>query len=295
MDINLEKYRVFYRAAQLGSLTKAAEALHISQPAVSQTIRSLEQQMGVELFERMPKGVRLTADGETLYAYVEQAVTLLKLGEERLTSAKRGGQLSVSVGASDTMSKYVLIPLLEAYLALHPDVQVRISNRSRNENMQLLREGKLDFCIWNMREAEEGLESVELFRVRDCFVAGSRFEELRGRTVTLQELARYPLIMQFPDTYARRVTDSFLYANGIELEPIVEFGNIQLLAECALIGVGIACVTERFVADFLTRGELFVLRTEQRLPERAIAVQYPSQWPLSPQARQLVELIAGSV
>lgn len=84
MVSNLEYYKVFYHVSRLGSLTLAAQALSISQPAVSQSIRQLEQQLGVPLFYRVAKGVRLTKEGETLRAYVARGYEQLEIGEQKL-------------------------------------------------------------------------------------------------------------------------------------------------------------------------------------------------------------------
>jgi len=111
LDLNTEWYRVFYRTAVNGSLSKAAETLHITQPAVSHTIKQLESQLGAQLFFRTPKGVVLTREGEALFAYVEQAFRMMEAGERKLAEMRDLECGEVHIGASDTLCKHLSAPL----------------------------------------------------------------------------------------------------------------------------------------------------------------------------------------
>src|SRR5689334_17955333 len=124
MEFNMEWYRVFYWTAKLGSLTRAAEKLHITQPAVSHTLKQLEGALGGQLFFRSTKGVALTAEGDVLYQYVKQAIDLFESGEKKLAAMKDLSYGEIKIGASDTLCKHFLLPHLEHFHRQYPDIKI---------------------------------------------------------------------------------------------------------------------------------------------------------------------------
>ena len=105
--VNLDLYRVFYTVAKSGSLTKAAEELYISQPAVSRSIKQLETQLGITLFTRTHRGMQLSANGgELIFNEVEKALNLLSDAENRIAEMKTSATGTIRIGASDTIFEY---------------------------------------------------------------------------------------------------------------------------------------------------------------------------------------------
>ncbi|MEF2735064.1 MAG: LysR family transcriptional regulator, partial [Blautia sp.] len=109
MDQNLSLYKVFYTVANTGNISKAAAELYISQPAISKSIRKLEQNLEVTLFSRNSRGVHLTEEGEVLYDYVQKAFYSLQLGEMQLKKINELGIGHLRIGVSTTLCKYVLL------------------------------------------------------------------------------------------------------------------------------------------------------------------------------------------
>ena len=117
MNISYDAYKVFCAVASLGSITGAAEKLYISQPAVSQSIRQLEEALGCALFVREPKGVRLTEEGRLLYSHVSEGIRKIEAGERGIARMLRMDMGEIRIGASDMTLQYFLLPYLEAF---HP-------------------------------------------------------------------------------------------------------------------------------------------------------------------------------
>ena len=117
MDQNLSLYKVFYTVANTGNISKAATELFISQPAISKSIRKLEQSLDVTLFSRNSRGVQLTEEGELLYDYVQRAFYALQTGEERLKKINELGIGHLHIGVSSTLCKYMLLPYLKEFIA----------------------------------------------------------------------------------------------------------------------------------------------------------------------------------
>ena len=117
MSVKLELYRVFKEVAEVGNITAAAQALYISQSAVSQSIKQLENDLQTRLFSRNSRGVTLTAEGKMLYEYVRSAMGLLETGEEKLSQTRELQMGQLVIGASDTVTSQFLLPYLDGCIA----------------------------------------------------------------------------------------------------------------------------------------------------------------------------------
>lgn len=132
MSVKLELYRVFKEVAEVGNITAAAQALYISQSAVSQSIKQLENDLQTRLFSRNSRGVTLTAEGKMLYEYVRSAMGLLETGEEKLSQTRELQMGQLVIGASDTVTSQFLLPYLDGFHREHPAIHIQIiSGRSQ--------------------------------------------------------------------------------------------------------------------------------------------------------------------
>ena len=164
MTANLEYYRVFYYVARCSSVTKAAAALSLSQPAVSQSIRQLEKALGSSLFVRSARGISLTAEGKILYEYVEKGYSAFLAGEKRLLQMQNLECGEITIGASDMTLRFFLLPYLERFHEKYPGVRFQITNGPTPATMGLLKEKKIDFGV--VSGPLEKREGVHLMPVR---------------------------------------------------------------------------------------------------------------------------------
>ena len=182
MDINLEYYKIFYYVAGSQSITLAAEQLAISQPAVSQAVKHLEQALSCPLFVRTTKGVRLTKEGEMLYSYVQRGYETILSGERKLSEMLNLEQGEICIGASDMTLKYFLLPYLEEFHERYPGIRVTVTNAPTPETIRHLCDGRIDFGIVSTPvEKRASLKCVPVKEIRDVFVAGRKFEYLKER------------------------------------------------------------------------------------------------------------------
>lgn len=289
MNINTELYKVFSAVATAGTFSGAAKLLDISQPAVSQSVRQLEEALDVKLFNRSSRGVTLTAEGELLGGYVRSAMGLIEAGEEKLLKLRSLSAGELRIGAGDTVSKWYLSPFIGKYHTLYPDVKISITNRTTDGTMALLRDGRIDIGLVNMPISETGFVFEECLAVHDVFIAGEPFSHLRDREVSLPELASYPLIMLEQASNSRRMVERHFLENGVVLRPEIELGAHDLLIDYARIGLGIACVTREFVN--YSDAEMFEVKLSQSVPRRSIAVCYRENIPLSAAAKRFISLL----
>ena len=205
MTANLEYYRVFYYVARCSSVTKAAAALSLSQPAVSQSIRQLEKALGSSLFVRSARGISLTAEGKILYEYVEKGYSAFLAGEKRMLQMQNLECGEITIGASDMTLRFFLLPYLERFHEKYPGVRFQITNGPTPATMGLLKEKKIDFgVVSGPLEKQEGVRLMPVRKIEDIFVAGRNFLEYTRQKQPLSVLEKVPLIMLDQDTSTRR-------------------------------------------------------------------------------------------
>lgn len=292
--VNLEYYRVFYHVAKLGSITLAAEELFISQPAVSQAIRNLENNLGGSLFYRTPKGVRLTPEGELLYSYVSRGYDYLIQAESKYRELFALETGEIRIGASDMTLQFYLLPYLEQFHKQYPGIRIKVTNAPTPVTLESLNAGRIDFGVVSSPvSGYKDLTVRPVCTIQDSFVAGSRFSELDGRLVGLAELREYPLICLEPNTSTRKHLDSFFMKAGVKLEPEFELATSELIVQFALRGLGIGCVMKKFAQRQLEGGTLFEISLRSPLPERHICVVKQDKVPMSPAGKKLFGVLTS--
>lgn len=177
---NLEAYKVFYYVAKCGSVTKAAGELSISQPAVSQAVKQLENTLDVSLFHRAAKGVRLTGEGELLYSYVAKGYEQIELGVKKVHQMQNMELGEVRIGASDMTLQFYLLPYLEKFHEKYPGIKVIVSNAPTPETLNSLREGRIDFGIVSTPFPDRpDIQMIPVRRSRMCLWPGEDFSGIK--------------------------------------------------------------------------------------------------------------------
>lgn len=272
--INLELFRVFYTVAKCGSLTKAADELFISQPAVSQAIKQLEQQLGGKLFNRVSRGMELTDNGgKQIFEYVAGAISLLEKAENKFTELNETAVGSLKISAADTVITHVLMKYIIEFHEKYPQVNVSFINSTSRGTLETVKANRADIGFVNLPITDDGvIFTGQMGRLHDVFVASDKYKNLLNERLTLNALSNYPLLMLEQNTSTRQEFINFTHSLNIDLTPEFELGSLELCVQMAKNGLGIACVSREFVEDELKNGELFELNVLPELPTRAIGV-----------------------
>ena len=289
--MNYEYYKVFYEVAMRKSLTQAAGALFVSQSAVSQTIAQMEQELGVPLFIRKPRGVQLTQEGQVLFEHVRDSVLSIRSGEEQVRRmiSLRDGMLSIA--ASDTMSEQFLLPYLERFHRLYPDIRLHVNNKTSGDSIQSLLHGEVEMAFVNLPVSHRDIEVRPILKVHDIFVASPSVVKTLPSILTLEELASQRLIMLETLSNSRRYVDEFFLENGVALHPETELGAHRLVLEFARIGLGIGCIIREFSLGYLDSGALQQVFVSPPVPSRGIALCTLKGVPLSTSAEAYVRMM----
>ena len=295
MSVKLELYRVFKEVAEAGNITAAAQTLFISQSAVSQSIKQLEAELQTRLFARNSRGVTLTADGRMLYEYVRSAMGLLETGEEKLSQSRDLQMGHLTIGASDTVTSQFLLPYLDRFHRQYPAIHIQIISGRSHKVLGLLQSGKVDIAFASTPQEGASLETFPCLATHSIFVAGAEYPCDFDHVYTLEEIARFPLILLERKASSRLYLEKYFLQNGLHLNPEIELGARSLLVDLAAIGFGVAGVTEEFVRRELESGRLRKLRTSFDIPPRSVDLRVLRDVPLTSAAQRFSDFIRESL
>lgn len=241
MNVNLELYRIFYVVAKHKHMTKASEELHISQPAISQSIKKLEDQLGGTLFLRSNKGMELTEEGKMFYDYVKGALELINNAENEFTSFKDLSKGEIKIGCSTTLTKLVLLDALKFFHSDYPNINVDITNDLTSNLINDLKLGKLDFVIFNESNIKEtNLDLKKIKELKQGFIYNPSF--YKDEINNFEDLNNYPLILQKEESNSRKLLDHIALQNNVKLIPKMEVVSQELITEFVNIGLGVGFV-----------------------------------------------------
>lgn len=294
MDINYELYKVFYHVAKSLSFSDAAQALFISQSAVSQSIKVLERRLGQTLFIRSTKKVTLTKEGEILFNHIEPAINLIVKGEGQLVSAKESGGSQLRIAASDTICRYFLVPYLKQFHKQYPDVHIKVMNAISQNCVSYLEENQADLIITNSPNPalNNTMHIVPVREFQDIFVADRTAYPYENQTLTLKELSKLPILMLEKHATTSIFLHDLFLSHSIELAPAVELSSNDLLVDLASIGLGIT-----FIPDYCHTPDapdnLYTLKIKEKIPSRKLVAAYDASLPLTEPANYFLNLLLG--
>jgi DNA-binding transcriptional LysR family regulator len=268
--MDLEKLRVFSAVAAVGNVTHAAARLGTSQPAVSKQLADLEQTLGVALFDRLPRGVRLTEAGQLLARHATQIFAIESRAEQELAELRGVRRGSLAVGASTTIGSYLIPGVFGAFHRAHPDVSLSLEIANTASIQAMVRDGRIDLGL------TEGFVPGAEFDVRvvdhDEMVAIAAGDHALGRRarVRLADLLREPLIVRERGSGTRDVIEAALAEHGASVTPVMALGSTEAVKRAVAAGLGVAFVSRLALDLELASGALCVVALSDFALERAL-------------------------
>lgn len=292
MNISLDLYRLFYIVAKEESISRAANILFISQPAITLQIKKLESELGVSLFTRTKHGVVLTEEGNILFEYIKVAMDNIINGENALSNLKNLDSGIIRIGASTTVSKHVVIPYLEKFHEMYPKIEIQIVNSLTTNLLKELRNGNLDILFLNLPMNEnKDLKIIPITNVHDIFVGNKKYFDLTKGKITLKELSNYPLLFQKMPSNTRAYLNNYLKSNNTDLKPQLEVVSYNLIMDLVSAGFGIGYATKEFIKSELEKKELYEIKVEPSIPKRYIGIATIDKKTPNYSVKKLIEMI----
>jgi len=290
MDINFELYKVFYEVANAKSISKGAQNLMISQPAVTQSIKTLEDQLNGKLFIRTPKGVILTNEGKMLYSYIKEGMTYFINGRNKFESLKKLDSGIINIGSTTTISENYLIPYLKKFNDMYPNVVINIKNDLTDNLISDLRNGNLDIVVmaFNNKNNIKDLDLNYLTDLNDIFVSNKKICSL----IDVKDLLKGDILVQKSPSVTRNNFNEFLKSNNLNCNikmEVVSHGLLSILTES---GFGIALLTKEFISDKLNK-TLFEIKTNIKIPKRQLGYAIKSESYPSFSTKKFIDILKG--
>lgn len=293
MVSKLDLYKVFCEVAKCESFSKGAKALYMTQPAVSQAIMQLEEELEIRLFTRTPRGVTLTNEGKLLFEYANSAINLINVGEKKLLESKNLMLGDLKIGVGDTISRYFLLPYLEKFHNEYPNIKLKIVNKTTLELCPMLKSGEIDIAICNFPIEDTSLEIKKCIDVQDIFVCGDNYKNTLSMPLSFEEISNLPLILLDSKSNSRRYVEKYILSKGVKITSEIELGSHDLLLEFAKINLGVACVIKEFSQEYLEKGILHEVQMVEAVPKRSIGYCFSKSVSLSPASKKFVEILEG--
>lgn len=287
----LKPLRAFCQTVRLGSVSRAAEALFLSQPAVTQQLKALERETGVRLLERSGRRLVMTREGEALY---EMARPLVE-GIDALDGAFRerlqgldGGELNVAAGASTLL--YLLPDIVRAYSKAHPDVRLKLHNVTGAGGLDLLRSDEVDMAVGSMLDVPADLDYTPVVHYQPMLITAPDHPLARKRTLQLSDLSPYGLILPPQRLTTYRMVDAVFQRHRVPYTVGLEVGGWEVIKQYVARGLGISIVTSICLNQ--GDGERLAARSLSAwFPERSYGVVVRKGRYQTPQARAFAALV----
>ena len=290
--ISLDSYKIFCTVVKTGNMSAASKELYISQPAVSMAIKQLEDRLGSPLFVRTSKGVVLTSEGQVLYTYLDMALNMVKTAEHKYFELANLEKGEVRIGASDIVISGYLMPYIEKYSKEHPDIRIKIVNKTTYEALEMMQRGVIDMCFVNLPiENSEDMEITKCLEIHDCLIGGTKYRELSDKGINVEDITSYPLLLLEDMSNTRKQLDKFAEENGIRFKPIIELASYDLLIEFAKINMGLTFIIREFDKDRIDGESIFEIPLEPPVPSRHVGLVKLKNASLSYAAKRFVEML----
>ena len=293
MNIDFELYRIFYTVANNKNITKASEELMISQPAISKSIKNLEEQLGGELFIRTKRGVILTPEGQEFYQYIRQAIEYITSAENKFSELINLESGTIRIGISATLTKEFLIPYIEKFHKKYPNINIQITTDVSSILFTKLRNGLIDMIVLNINDKNYGndIEIIKCKKVHDCFVVNKDYINLTKKELSLRDLNNYPLILQMKGSNTREFLDNFTKKNNVSLKSNMQLASYSLVVAFTKLGFGIGYVTKEYVKNDINNCELYELKIKEKIPSRYIGIAINKNHLPSFSSKKLIDII----
>jgi LysR family transcriptional regulator, low CO2-responsive transcriptional regulator len=258
-DFTVHQLTVFHTVAHHLSYTRAAETLYLSQPAVAQQVKTLEQVLGLQLFARSGRGIILTPAGQEFLSHAERILKLLAETTPVVHEIHTLSRGSVVIGASTSAGTYVVPPLLGSFHARYPRIHVTLLVAHRHSIEEDLLTHQIDLGVIGFIERRERFV-VELLRSYELLMVAPPFHRLAGRSaIPLHDLQEETLLMRERESVTRLATELHFAQAGVPVPASLELGNIEATKEGVAAELGIAVLPYESVALELASGDLVVL------------------------------------
>lgn len=292
-EIDFESYRLFCMVAECESFSKASEKLYISQPAVTQAIRKLEENLKGKLFFRMPKGVKLTEEGRRLYEYLKPSVDTMHNAENKFSQYVHLEEGEIKVRTGSALGNVCIYDALIAFSQKYPKIKVMVSSGYVGDSIELLARGDVDLVAVNMPfECDKpNIQIIKCKEIEDCFYVSKEYFEKLKEATNMKEVLEKELIAPTEYSTTGKILKRFLDENGMYYAPKFTISSTNARKYFALKGLGVSFGIKNNIKKELEKGELVELKIMKEPLIRSVGIAIQKSEITSNATLKLVEMI----
>jgi len=272
-DLNL--YRIFLTLYEQKSISKTANKLYVSQPAISYSLKELESQLGYNLFYRNSKGIEPTIEAKELYSYISAAFNMIKNGEEHIMNLNSLDVGEIKIGAHSHIATFYLMPFIIEFRKKYPNVKFEIISVHTQELVERLESRKIDIIIGALpiNISNKSAEKKMLTKFKNCFVyKKDSFKDIKLEKP--EDLVKYPLILPSATSSIRGKLNEYMDRCNVKLEPAIESWTTEFMVEMVKNGAGIGYFAQNVLDTISDREDYEVVTLDDTLPELDICAVY---------------------
>ncbi|MBO9331907.1 LysR family transcriptional regulator [Achromobacter sp. HZ01] len=291
--MNLRQLKYFVRVVELQNMTRAAESLHVAQPALSQQMSLLEENLGVALLVRGAKGVQPTAEGLLLYRHAQ--IILRQVDSTRSLLSRTADQITgtVSIGLASSTARMLALPLMRRVKAELPSVVLEIVDVPSADLTKLVLQGRIDFSLSPDQQPMQGLLRTPLLRER-LFLLAHASVALPRRTLAIEDFAALPLVLpSLPNTLRARLDHAFLTA-GLTCNLFAEASTSAILIPAVREAMAATILPSSAAQPEIAEGSI-VAHALDRALSRELVLCASASLPPSPAVNRVIELCQDEI
>jgi len=289
--MQVESFRVFRDLVETRSFSRSASLNGITQSAVSQQLRSIEQRLRVPLLERTSKQFALTREGQLLYEASREIIGYYQRFQHQLEEMRNIISGTIRLVAVPSLGLHELPPYIKEFLRAFPQVKIQVDYRRSNEVYESIAAGEADVGFVAFPSPRKGLK-VETFKKDTLHViCAPGHPLLKKGPVHLPDLPQHKIISLAPEMPTRQGLDKILAARGLRFSPMMEFDNVETLKQAVEINAGIAFLPQSAVASELAKGSLAILPHQGPEIIRPLGIVSRSSRMISPAVKRFLKAL----
>ncbi|NOU93615.1 LysR family transcriptional regulator [Paenibacillus sp. LMG 31456] len=291
--MNLTKLQTFITLSECLNFTEAAEQLYCSQPAVSMQIQSLEEELGVPLFDRIGKKLYLTNQGKHFKPYAEQIINLVHSSKEHIKQLESLAYGTLSFGASNFVGVYLLPAILSDFNKKHPGIKINMNITSSNHLIHMLESNKVEFLVVSDRVAidQTRFQATTFYQDELVLIVNPQHRLAQKNECTLEELANETLILKPNKSATRTFLEAKFAEFGFAPPNYMEISNLEAIKQGVIHGLGVSIVSNFAIKQETKTGLLVEIPIKGVTFQRGISYFYHRNKHLSPAAKEFITLL----
>lgn len=272
-NINFNLYKTFYDVAIYGSISKTAVMNYTSQPAISRSIKQLEEELNTQLFYRNKKGIELTEKGKELFFFVEQSYNSLILAERSMLENKSLDNGKLSIGIPSHIATFYIFDAIDKFHKEYPNIEITIISKSTRALIDMLKSHKIDFMIDSdpIKYQDKTMKVKHIADLHNIFIASDLIDISKIKSV--KDLSKYTLILPIKGTANRTNLDEYFVKHDVEINDVINIHTSEVIMGSVKRNLGIGYIIKELVSEELKRGIFKEIKIEE-LPKTGISLVY---------------------